>query len=905
MRNETFNVINPRVENSSNPYLVDRLKPIFGWGFESDRRNVRQSAYQIIVASSESLLEPGKADVWDSGKAESNINAGVDYGGIPLQSAKRYYWKVRVWDAEDQPTSFSETGTWEMALLNREDWKAQWIGVTERDIRRWKEESGGSEQATAPLPLLRTHFRMEKMVTRAKAYICGLGHYELRLNGERVGESALDPGWTNYDKTCLYAAFDVRPHLRVGDNAIGVMLGNGFYNVEGGRYEKYTGSFGTPKMIMQLEVEYADGTTGRIVSGEGWRISRSPITFSCIYGGEDYDARLEQVGWDQLGFHEDHRWQLAQLVEEPKGQLRAQIHPPNKVMRRYKPVLVHAISSGRYVYDFGQNFSGWIRIGIQGPRGAEVKFVYDELLDDQGEVKQRWTGGPSYFSYTLKGEGEEIWTPRFSYSGFRYIQVDGAVPQSASGEPADERMPTLLHIEGQMIHADVADTGGFSCSNDMWNRIHGIINMAILSNMKSVLTDCPHREKLGWLEQTQLMGPAVMLNYDVPNLYRKIIADMSEAQLDSGLVPDIAPEYTVFEDGFRDSAEFGGAYIIASWYVYRRYRDRQLLESHYEGMKRYLANLTDRSDEYILNFGLGDWCDVGPNPGFPHNTPIALAETATYYYATVLMSRIARVLGREDDSHSFVDLAARIQESFIAEFHDPIGGHYGTGSQTSNAMPLALGLVPKRLEAAVLDNLLRDIRERDYKFTSGEIGFRYVLMALTQHRQAETVARMLLRTDDPSYGYQILQGATTLTEAWNGPTFGLSQNHFMQGHAEQWFYAGLAGIRLNDEDDDHNRIDIAPQPVDGIQWARAHHRMAAGIVESHWQFDDSSTWKFKIAIPANVTAVVTIPFSDVSAMTENGLPIRESQDIVVLREEETAVVLEVGSGNYLFEVRIL
>ncbi|MFC5402760.1 alpha-L-rhamnosidase [Cohnella soli] len=881
-----FRVIGLQVEYSARPIGVDRPHPRFSWGYESDKRAQSQSAYRIVVASSPERLANGEAELlWDSGKVVSSSHRDIAYAGLPLRSGQAYYWKVQAWDANGQPTDDSETGEWEMALLDPGDWEAQWIGMAD-------------EENTGALPIFRSVFRLDKEVARAKAYICGLGHYELRLNGRKVGDRVLEPGWTNYDKTCLYSVIDATEYVRKGDNAIGVMLGNGFFNVTGGRYSKYVGSFGEPKLIARLEVEYDDGTTAKVVSGDHWRASRGPIAFACMYGGEDYDARLWTPGWDEADFVEDDRWHGTRTVMGPSGKLRAQDLPPLKVMKVFQPVQLNECSPGVYVYDFGQNFSGWIGIDVEGAAGSNVKLTYGELLNADGTVNQTWTKGPSYFSYTLNGEGIETWSPRFSYSGFRYIQVEGAVPANHV-PPAAERLPTLRRIEGQMIYPDVSVSGAFACSEPLWNRIHENINWAILSNMKSLLTDCPHREKLGWLEQAHLMGPSIMYNYYVPHLYRKIMDDVAEAQLENGLVPDIAPEYTVFEDGFRDSPEWGSAYIIAGWYAYNWYGDRDMLERHYDGMKKYVVYLTSRSENHLLSHGLGDWCDVGSD-GYPLHTPIPVTASAIYYYNAVLMEKITRLLGKSEDERYFLELATSIGQSFNAEFLDENARRYATGSQTSHAMPLALGIVPDALRKQMLANIVRDFQQRGNSPSGGEVGLRFLLKALTEGGQAEIVASLLRKTDHPSYGYQISYGATTLTELWDGPTAGLSQNHFMFGHPEEWFYSSLAGIRIDYEEPRFQRIAITPHPVEGVRWARAHHDLVQGRVSVYWRQEEAGVLQLDVTIPVNTTAVIHVPAASMNDILENGQQIGKVPDVEFIGRLGDRTLIHVGSGEYRF-----
>ncbi|MCM3745733.1 glycoside hydrolase family 78 protein [Paenibacillus pasadenensis] len=894
----TFQIEQVKVEYAVNPIAVNSLKPRFSWGFRSSRQNERQTAYQIVVADSSEALNTGQALIWDSGKVDSAENAGIQYAGPQLQSGRRYLWKIRAWDGAGNASDYSESGTWEMALLHTDDWKAaKWIGVTEKEQEEWTGVSG-DEIKSAGLPIFRKEFQLNDSVKRAKIYLCGLGQFELRLNGGKVSDNVLSPGWTHYDHTCLYSTFDVTEQLQAGNNAVGIMLGNGFYHVAGGRYAKYLGSFGLPKLIFQLHAELMDGTVVQLYSDEEWSVSHSPVTFSCMYGGEDYNALLEQDGWDQADFAQDGRWKQASLVSAPSGTLQSEQTAPLKVMRRFAAELREEGPDGSYVYDFKQNFSGWVKIAVKGPAGATVTLTSGELLYEDGTVSQETSKGPSYFSYTLKGDGVEVWAPRFSYTGFRYMQVEGAIPASMQGTAASDSgasIPVLLDIEGEMIYPDVATVGSFECSNEMWNRTHEIINWAILSNMKSVLTDCPHREKLGWLEQVHLMGPSIMYNYDVAGLYNKIIGDMRDSQTEEGLIPDIAPEYTVFEGGFRDSPEWGAAYILATWYAYNWYGDTRLLEEHYDGMKRYVEYLSTKADGYILRHGLGDWCDVGPDPGFAQNTPVPLTATATYYYAADTMGKIALLLGSTSDAAYFEQLALQIKSAFNAHFWNEAEKQYATGSQTSHAFPLAVGLVPKEQEEDVMSQLISDIQAHGDHLTGGDVGFRYLLMALLKFDQPGIVSRILSQTEDPSYGFQLLNGATTLTERWDGPVAGHSQNHFMLGHAEEWFYSGLAGIRIPYDESSRRIVNIAPRFVEEIEWVKAHHELIQGKIEVSWERKETNQLQLNVSLPVNTTGVIEL--ADVRADQ-----IHASEEVRQLKTDGRYTSIEVGSGRYSFSI---
>jgi hypothetical protein len=507
------------------------------------------------------------------------------------------------------------------------------------------------------MPVFRRALRLQKPVARAVIDISGLGQYELSINGRKVSDAVLTPGWTNYRKTVYYNTYDVTAALKGGENVIGVVLGNGFFNVPRipNRYTKYTGSFGQPKLIARLRVTYRDGGNAEFVTDASWKWHPGPVVISHAYGGEDYDARLEEPGWNRPGF-DDREWTSAVEISGPGGRLVAQSNPEIRVMEVFRPVKTTEPRPGVKVYDFGQNFSGWPGITVRGRAGATLKMVPGELLDADGLVSQRSSGGPQWFSYTLKGAGEETWSPRFSYYGFRYLQVEGA------GDGAN-----LIAAEGRFVHAAAPRIGEFSCSKELFNGIHKLIDAAVRSNMQHVLTDCPHREKLGWLEQTHLLGSAVMYNYGVGSLYRKISDDMAEAQTAEGLVPDIAPEYTVFKNGFRDSPEWGSAVVLAPWLAYKHYGDREILAAHYDSMKRYVEYLRGKSVDGIIGYGLGDWYDIGPKqPGVAQLTSLGVTATAIYYADLVALIEIARVNGKTADEEAFARQAEATRTVFNA-----------------------------------------------------------------------------------------------------------------------------------------------------------------------------------------------------------------------------------------------
>jgi alpha-L-rhamnosidase len=876
-----------RCEDLKSPLGIDEPHPRLSWilagNNEKNARGLRQSAYHVLVASSAEQLAKNRGDLWDSGKVESTQNRYVEYGGSALSSRQECYWAVKVWDAARRPSAWSTPARWTMGYLQSTDWQAHWITAS---------------TTNAALPLMRTAFRADKPVRRVELAICGLGFYEAHLNGRKTDDAVLEPGWSNYRKSCFYRVFDLTSRILPGENVLGVMLGNGMYHVTGGRYTKFTGSFGPPKVIAQIDIEYADGTSVRIGSDRHWQTAPGPITFSCIYGGEDYDARLEPDGWDQPGF-DASSWEAAQECDGPGGRLTTRSGPPIEVKETVNVARVTQPRPGVWVYDLGQNFSGWPRLFVAGPAGAQVKLVTGELLDAQGVVSQQSSGGPVWFGYKLKGKGTEVWEPRFSYSGFRYVQLEGAVP--ASEPAAGPGLPRVQQLQGRFLYPDTRVVGAFSCSNPDVNRVHALILAAIKSNYKSVLTDCPHREKLGWLECSHLLAGCFMYNFDCARFYEKIANDMREAQLPNGMEPDIAPEYTVFSGGFRDSPEWGSACVIAPWRAYQTYGDRRILERQYDCMRGYVAYLGRRAKDGIVSHGLGDWYDIGPRgPGESQLTSLGLTATGVYYQDIDILGRTAQLLGKAADVQEYLRLGAEVREAFNRSFFHAEKDQYDRESQTANAMPLCLNLVPAGRASAVLDNLVRDIRKRADRVTAGDVGFYYVVQALLNGGRSDVLYDMLCQTNGPGYMYQLAKNATSLTEAWDTNPAS-SQNHCMLGHIEEWFYSGLLGIRAGAPG--FKQINIKPQLAGNLTWVQGRYDSAYGAIASAWKREGDKL-TMDISIPPNTTATVYVPTGEAEGVTESGKPATKAKGVTFVRMEDSAAVYAVGSGNYQFESKL-
>lgn len=886
---------NLRCESSKDPFGVDVNNPRLSWELTSTQRNVLQTAYRILVADDSLLLKRGIGNIWDSKKASSSVSIQVQFAGMTLQSIKKYFWKVMVWDNKGNTSAWSKMASWQMGLLSKTDWKnAKWIGYDEviDSLRIAPHVHLNGKRSWGPrrniLPMMRKEFSVSKKIRNATAFICGLGHFELYINGKKTGDHFLDPGWTNYASHAQYVTFDITKDLKNGANAIGVMLGNGFYYIPGQRYRKMTGAYGHPKMIMRTVIEYADGSIGNIISDGSWQTFSSPIIFSSIFGGEDYDANLEQQGWNEPGFLREGKDWLAVIITTGPEKLESQIQHPLKVMERFAVKAERQLTPKSWVYDLGQNFSGIPAITVSGSKGDTIKIFCAELLNADGTANQRATGSPSYFTYILKGVGDESWQPRFTYTGFRYIQVH-CIPKDSF-----KTAPVVKTIEGLHIRNAAGTIGSFTSSNELFNKTYTLIDWAIKSNTVSVFTDCPHREKLGWLEQTHLMGASVQYNYDVASLCRKVIKDMMHAQHADGKIPEIAPEFTAFSPPFDESTEWGSAAIILPWYNYKWYGDKQTLTDAYEMMKKYLMYLKGRSTDNLLTHGLGDWYDIGPNKsGFSQMTKMGVTATATFYYDLSIMIDVAKILNKATDAVMYQQIAADVKRSFNETFFDKQKLQYDSASQTANAMALYMDLVEPQDRNAVLNALIRDIKDRNNALTAGDIGYRYVLRALEEAERNDVIFDMNSRDDVPGYGFQLKHGATALTESWQAYE-SVSNNHFMLGHLMEWFYSGLAGIRQSGNSVAFQHIEIRPQPVGDVSAVKASYHSAHGTIVSEWT-KQADKFELKVEIPANTTAMVFIPSGSNQSITMNGSAIKSKQG-------DGKVVIKVGSGKYIFKV---
>ncbi len=726
---------------------------------------------------------------------------------------------------------------------------AQWIGAITREQAKLPEgrnftgaklKEPAVKEAWAAVDTLsdrsiylRRDIKLKKAVRQATVHITGLGFYELTINGQKVGDSEFTPLWSDYDKSIFYNTYDVteplktstsqgdRPHVRGGSQRVcppvrlQVLLGNGFYNEQGKRYAKMKIAFGPLTLLFRLHIDYEDGTTDDVVSDASWQWAPSPITFNSIYGGEDYDARITP-----------DNWRPAVIQEAPRGILRKQIAQPVKIMERYgvSDTIRH---DSILVLDMGQNLAGFPEITVEGKWGQRLKLTPGETLTPEGLVNQKQTGRPHFYTYILKGGTRETWHPRFSYYGYRYLQIEGDID-------------VLKKVGSCFVYNSASKTGSFECSNPLLNDAYRLIDRAVRSNWQAVWTDCPHREKLGWLEQDWLNGEGLVANYDCRSMIEQTMQNIADAQFPNGALPEIAPNLCVFEGSwappFLESPEWGGAFIALPFLYRDFYGDDSLINRYRPQMKRYVDYLATQDSCYILKQGLGDWYDYGQGrAGFSQNTPMPLVSTAHYYWWNHLMQE---------------PRADSIKAAFIKEFYDLATHRYAMGSQCAQAIALEMGLVPEQDRQAVLDSLVADIHRHGDRLTTGDVGNRYLFNALIHNGQQELLYKMLNHYDVPGYGYQIKLGHTTLTEQWN-PEHGASMNHFMMGHLNNLLIPYILGIWRHGDS-----YTIAPHPVGDLTWCKG----SMGDIHVSWHLD-GNTFVLQADIPEGHTATITLPYS--------------------------------------------
>ena len=905
-----------RCEYLENPLGIDVVRPRLSWVLETGERGQVQTAYRLVVASSMANLDNDVGDLWDSGKVESDQSVNVVYDGKELKSRDRCYWKICAWDRDGIQTEFSEPAKWTMGLLTGDDWKSSWIAMELRE-----DPSKVGELADGPPPpWFRKQFTVEKAVKNATAYVTARGLFELSLNGRRIGRDVFAPEWTDYKKRIHYRTYDVAELLKQGQNAVGAIVGDGWYSGYVG-WRKYRGHYGFQNsLLVQLEVEYTDGTTDIITTDKTWKCSDGPIRSSDFMMGEDYDARLEMPGWNKTGF-DDNSWQPVVIVEKPEAPLVAQMSEPVQMTENIEPVSISEPKPGVYVFDLGQNIAGWAYIKVKGISGQKVTLRFAERLNPDGTIyTENLRAARCTDTYILKGGGiEEEYMPRFTFHGFQYVEVTGF-----SGEFSTKS------VIGCVVHSDTPAAGTFECSNDMVNKLWRNARWGQRGNFISVPTDCPQRdERLGWMGDAQVFIRTATFNMDTAAFYTKWMADVEDAQSPEGAYADYSPRiYGKGAEKFEGAPAWGDAGIIVPWTMYRVYGDTRIIERHYESMTKWMDFLLEANPNLIrrnkVNNNYGDWLSIKAD------TPKDLLATAYWAYDASLLAEMARVVGRTEDSKKYEKLADDIRRTFRREFVHPDGRVYpvegpwkdstsmdasGTDrvedrgeTQTGYLLALHMNMLPNELRLKAAEYLVDNIHDLDWHLSTGFVGCGYVTPVLTEMGYDDVAYRLLLNDTFPSWGYSIKQGATTIWERWDGWTEEKgfqdprmnSFNHYSFGSIVEWMYRYMAGIQLHPDVPGYKRFIVRPYPGGGMDHVNAVYQSIHGTIISEWRWIGKK-FTLTVSVPVNTTAEVFVPADEGTEVEEGAVKRRKMVGVKFLRRENGRSVFEVGSGSYYFK----
>jgi alpha-L-rhamnosidase len=812
-----------RCEYMEDPLGVDTTEPRFAWVLEHSGRGETQTAFQVLVATRSELLNQDRGDQWDSGKVANDDFTQVAYAGKPLDSGRSYFWKVRYWDKEGRASVYSQPARFGTALLKASDWKANWIAAGAQ---------GGE---------FRKEFAVQGKVTNARIYVAALGYYELRVNGKRIGHKVLDPGWTTYPKRVLYSTYDLTPVLQEGTNAIAVMLGGGWATQEVDGSQVY---YKEPALLVQMNAELEGGKQLSIATNKSWKTAAGPVVESSVYGGEVYDARMETPGWDQLGFAETG-WTEARVVDGSAGPRSSEMMPAIEVVDEMVPKQMTSPKPGMYIFDMGQNMSGWARLKLEGTAGTKVALRYAEELYDTGMInRENIRAAKSRDIYVLRGGGEETYEARFTYHGFRYVEV--------TGFPGT---PSLDSVRGEVVHTAVKSVGSFAASKQILNDIQKVIRWSQVTNLMGVPTDCDQRdERQGWMGDAQATAEEAMMNFDMAAFYTNFIRDIADAQRDDGAVPDTVPlKYGSYE------ADLGWqtAYPLLVKYMWEQYGDRRIIEQQEAGLKKYIEYLRRNAKDDVFATVLGhegDWVELA-------RTPHDYISDFWYLYDVQIMAGLEKALGHDSDAQMYAKLAQNIAEAFNRTYFHADTAQYANGTQAANAMALFLNLPPKDRRDEVTKNLTDDVLYfHDTHVTTGFLGVKFLMPALTSTGHADLAYDLAAQTTYPSWGFMVSRGATTLWELWNdktGPSMN-SHDHIMFGSVGAWFYQALAGINQPADGAGYRHIRIHPEAAHGLQWASGTVETIRGAVGSSWA-READGLTMKVTVPVGADAKVMVP----------------------------------------------
>lgn len=880
----SWNVTDLRCEYEVNPIGMDVARPRLFWKVESARRGARQTAYRVVVSMTDG---PTTADLWDSGRVESDQTTFVTYGGPALGSGQRAFWKVTSWD-EQGATTTSAGAYWEAGLLNSEAWAvAQWIQPVSR-----------AGQLSSP-GYARTDFSVGSRVASARLFATALGVYVASINGRSVSSDLFRPGWTDYDKRVQYQTYDVSELIKEGANAIGFVVGDGWYAGEIGWVQgssRGRGYWGTqPAVRAQLHLTFEDGTTKVVVTDGSWRSSTGPVVTSDFLHGEVYDARSESPGWDSPGF-DTKLWRGAVVTRPKHGAIVAQTGPSVRQRQTVTPVSIRSVGGATHVIDFGQNMVGYVRLKVRGARGTTVILRHAEVLNADGTLyvdnlrRARQTD-----QYTLRGDPNgETWEPTFTFHGFRYVEVGGY---------PGELTPDAL--TGVVIHTDCPWSMKFECSNALVNQLQSNIRWGQRGNWLEVPTDCPQRdERLGWMGDIQVFGRTAMFNMNTASFLTKWITDVRDAQTEEGAYADVCPRVPALLPADAAPA-WGDAGIIVPWTFYRTYGDTGLLKEHYDSMKAWVAHVQRHNPDGIWRNrrgnNYGEWLSIKAD------TPKDVLSTAFFFYSTSLLARIAGVMKRVDDEAYYTELADRIRVAFQRTYVKPDGRIVGE-TQACYVIALQFGLVPDALRPSAAQHLVDDIRSRDWHLSTGFIGVSYLLPVLTEAGHADVAYKLLLKETFPSWGYSIRNGATTIWERWDGWTHdkgfqdtGMNSfNHYCFGSVGEWMYRYVAGIDWEDSAAGTKRLILKPVIGGGLTHASGAFESIHGEVVSAWKVD-AGRLKWNVKVPPNTTAKAYVPTSSASSVREGGRELSSVEGVRQVESDGSVVVLELESGSYTFE----
>jgi len=1076
-------------ELQTNPINIETSAPRFGWELQSDDRGAQQGAYHVLAATRPELLQPGKADLWDSGRQETSQSLYIPYGGAALRSNQVVHWTVRTWDHRGQPSNWAKPAEFRTAFLAPDEWEASWIGAPENpgaaeipfhqakwiwgrvensttgdgppavrpgemrifrravhvtagtvpgsavlpmaaviggsakvtsatlsmaadneaqawvngervgESKEWEQirqfdicqhfkpganvitiaarnggrrpnpaallavvsvstddgetthvvtdghwsatvpvepgslknasllklapeyvSNGGpamvvgdwgkqpwdaSSVVAGPMPIFRKGFRLAQKPFRAVVHISGLGHQKLFVNGKPASDTFLDPPWSKYEKTSFYNTYDITSLLQTGPNVLGVMLANGFYNTRGDRRTNHNRADRQLRLIAQAEIEFADGTSETVVSDGSWFCRPGPYTHSSILGGVDYDARQLPDGWDGPHAKQPPSWQNVQVLNPDGSKLAASYSPSMKTFDEFDPKLIDEPESGIFVYDFGQNASATPRLKIRGPAGATIRLTYSEQRggstdahnDGKGRADQSGIRAPNYLEYTCRGEGEEEWFPHLFYSGFQYIELTGGVP---AGKPNPQNLPVVTELKSVHVRSGAPTVGTFASSDPMYEKIDEMVDWSVRSNMGHVLTDCPTREKMGWLEVIHLMWPSIASRYDLSQFGRKVAHDIRDSQLPDGKVHTVAPDYAVFQGPFQYTPEWGASATLVPWYTYKWYGDLRVLQENYACMKGFVDYMHQTSTDLVPIAGLGDWYDYGHGQelGPSRFTPTELTAMATFADCARVVSEAAAALGNQSDAKKYAELVNQIRAKFNVKFAQSPTEYKHSGSpQTANAIALVAGLVPVEKQRSVLDGIIADMEQRGWLQTAGDVGFHYLVRALADWGRDDAIFNMLARKQLGSYQYLANAGWTSLPESWNAFRH-YSMNHCMLGHIQEWFSQNLVGIKQAEGSVGYQHIQFQPV-VDGpITSASGTLQCPYGEIACAWE-RKGELLGVMVTVPVNTEADLLLPANWAAAeIRESGKPI---ESLVHPTTNGALARLTLGSGRYHFQ----